>query len=206
MLLHAMYYFMGTTLTITDKSKEDVGECLRKPTMHAYDSNIISRLLNRQIKSAMNALRRDMMREVLEELERELRTRSKAIWTTCFCVALILCICIEEAQITMDAFTMHTRAYGAESEVPSSESTIETCRKLDDLLFSHLLELFHAAYKTHQISKQYNSGRTYNPIRDKPEINDKEGFDPEAANFVIEIRKVIATHGKQNAWPKEIPD
>ena len=194
-MLHAMYYFMGTTLTITDTSKECVGEYLRKPTMRPYDSNIISRLLNRQIKSAMHALRIEVMREVLEELEKELRTKSKAVWATCFCVTLILCLCIENAQTAMDAYTMHTRVHGAPNETPSSEATIETCRKLDDLLFSHLLELFHAIYKTRQDSKQYNGGRGYNPIRDTPKIDIKEGLDHESAGLAIEIRQIIATYG-----------
>jgi hypothetical protein len=196
MMLRAMYYFTGTTLTITATSKKDVGECLRKPIMRAYDSNIISRLLNRQIKSAMHALRREVMKEVLEELEKELRARSKAMWATCFCVTLILCICIEEAQTAMDAFTMHTRVHGVESDAPSSEATIETCRKLDDLLFGHLLELFHAGYKTHDTSKQCKGGRAYNPIRGKPLIDVKEGLDHESADLVNDIRQIIATHGE----------
>jgi hypothetical protein len=195
-MLNAIYYFMGTTLTITNVSKEYVTERLQKPNMRSYDSNLISRLLNRQIKSAMHAFRRELMREVLEELERELKTKSKAAWAICFSVASVLCICVEEAQTAMDAFTMHTRVHGAERESPSSEATIETCRKLDDLLFSYLLDLFHGIYKTHQISKTQNSSRIYNPIRDWPDKDIQKSLDRDSAHLVIEIRQIIVNHGK----------
>lgn len=196
MMLDSIYYFMGTTLTITDVSQEHLGKCLRKPTMQSYDSNQISRLLNRQIKSAMHALRRELMREVLDELERELRTKGKEAWATCFCVASILCICVEDAQTAMDAFTMHTRVHGAERESPSSEATIQSCRKLEDLLFRHLLNLFHGIYKTHQSCKAQNGGRVYNPIRDRPETDTKNGSDHGSTDLIIEIRQVIANNSK----------
>lgn len=194
-MLHAIYYFMGTTLTIADTSMEYVREHLRKPPMRAYDSSGISRLLNRQIKSAMHNVRQEVMREVLEELEKELKKRSKVAWPTCFCVSLILCICMEEGQTAMDAFTMHTRAHGTESDAPSSEATIENCRKLDDLLFRHLLKLFHAIYKTHQTAKPHSSNCIYNPIRDRPERDVKGGLDHESTDLIIEIRKIITDHG-----------
>jgi hypothetical protein len=133
------------------------------------------------------------MREVLEELEKELRTRSKAVWATCFCVALILCICIEDSQIAVDAFTMHTRNHGVESDAPSSQATIDTCRKLDDLLFGHLVGLFHAIYKTQDTSED---GHAYNPIRDKPVIGVKEGIDRESADLVNDICRIISNHGQ----------
>ncbi|CZR53493.1 uncharacterized protein PAC_03372 [Phialocephala subalpina] len=194
MMLHAIYKFMATTLTITESSKRQLGDSLRKPARIEYDSSIASRLLNRQIKSAMHALRERLMREVLEELEGDLKTKSKAVWTPCFCVALILCMCVEEAQIAMDAFAMHTRVLGAVQDAPASETTIESCLKLDDLLFNHLLELFHGVYKTHQTSKPHRSCRVYNPIRDGPEIDIKEGLDQKSADLVSEFRGIIADH------------
>lgn len=196
MMLHAIYKFMATTITITESSKGQLSDYLRKPAMIEYDSSIACRLLNRQIKSTMHALRERLMREVLEELEKELRTRSKAVWAPCFCVALILCMCVEEAQIAMDAFAMHTRALGAMQDAPSSQTTIESCRKLDDLLFNHLLDLFHGVYKTHQTSKPQRSCRVYNPIRDGPETNIKEGLDQKSADLVSEFRGIIADHSE----------
>jgi hypothetical protein len=203
MMLNAIYYFMGTTLTITNFSKEHISKRLRKPTMRSYGSSLVSRLLNRQIKSAMHALRQEVMREVLEALERELKAKSKAAWATCFCVALILCICVEEAQTAMDGFTMHIRVHGPESDVPSSEATNETCHKLEDVVFRHLLDLFHGVYKTHQTPKSQIGGRVYNPIRDRPETDVKEGLDHEAAHLAIEIRQIIANHGKYRIHQEE---
>ena len=143
----------------------------------------------------MHALRREVMTEVLEELERELRSKSKAAWATCFCVTSILCICMEYAQTAMDAFTMHTRLHGAEKESPSSEATIEACRKLDKLLFRQLLAIFHTIYKSHQTSKTQNCDRTFNPIiRDRLGTDIQNGLDQESAHLVIEIRQIISSH------------
>jgi hypothetical protein len=196
MMLHATYIFMATTLTIIESSKKFLNDHLRKPTRSSCDSSIASRLLNRQIKSAMHALRQQLIREVLEELEKDLKTRSKAVWAPCFCVALILCMCVEEGQIAMDAFAMHTRVLGAEQDAPSSQATIESCRKLDDLLFSHLVKLFHGVYKTHQSTKPHGNGRNYNPIRDGPEIDANESLDQESADLVFEFRQIMADHGR----------
>jgi len=195
-MLHAIYKFMATTLTITEYSNRQLSDYLRRPAKTKYDLSITSRLLNRQIKSVMHALRERLMREVLEELERELKTRSKAVWAPCFCVALILCMCVEEAQIAMDAFAMHTRVLGAVQDAPSSQITIESCRRLDDLLFNHLLELFHGVYKTHQTSKLHSRCGVYNPIRDGPETNVKEGLDQKSANLVSDFRDIIANHSE----------
>ena len=118
------------------------------------------------------------------------------MWATCFCVALVLCVCIEDAKIAMDAFAMHTRIHGVESHAPSPEATMENCRKLDDLLFGQLVELFHTIYETHDTSKECNSGRAYNPIRDKPVIDVKEGLDRKSRDLVNDIRQIIAKHGQ----------
>lgn len=195
-MLYATYIFIATTLTITESSKKFLSDHLRKPARSSYDSNLASRLLNRQIKSAMHGLRQQLMREVLEELEKELKTRSKAVWVPCFCIALIICMCVEEGQIAMDAFAMHTRVLGAEQDAPSSQATIESCRKLDDLLFSHLLQLFHGVYRTHQSTKQHGNGRIYNPIRDGPEIDVNGSLDQESADLVFEFRQIMADHGR----------
>jgi hypothetical protein len=98
----------------------------------------------------------------------------------------------------MDAFTMHTRVLGAENDAPTPKDTIESCRKLDDLPFRYLLELFRLIYRIHQASKPYNSGRVYNPIRDGPEIDVTEGLDYESADFVIEIRQILIDHSTLN--------
>ena len=144
----------------------------------------------------MHTLRQELMREVLDELERELRTKGKEAWATCFCVASILCICVEDAQTAMDAFTMHTKVHGAEKESPSSEATIRSCWNLENVFFAHLLKLFHGIYKTQQSCKAQSGGRVYNPIRDRPETDTKNGSDNGSAGLIIEIRQAIANNSK----------
>jgi hypothetical protein len=197
MMLPSIYYFMSTTVNLTNASKIHVEENLRRPTIRSYNSSIASRLLNRQLKASIHALRYGVMREVLQDLESELRMRRKAMWATCFCVAVIICTCIEEAQTAMDAFAMYTGTHGNVRDRPSSDATIDACRQIDDALFVHLFEDFHGTFKTHQPYKPHSNKSGYNPIRDGPRVNEQEGFDQHAVDLVNEIRQIITNHG---AW------
>lgn len=167
--------------------------------MRLYDANMIPRLLNRQVKAAMHTLRQGLMREVLEELEKELRGRDKDSWAICFCVVLILCICVEDAQTSMDALTMHLHVHGEDNAI-SSEVTAESCRRLDDSFFRHLHVLFHGIYKSHKPAKPNGNRHSYNPIRDTPKPAAESDSDVEATNLVMKIRQIITDYGRQISY------
>lgn len=95
----------------------------------------------------------------------------------------------------MDAVAMHISLHGAEKDIPSIETKLETCRKLDDILFKHLLDLFHGYYKSNNTSKGNNGKCGYNPIRDGTEDS---GLDRDAAELVTEIRQIIRSQSKFN--------
>lgn len=196
-MLLTTYNFIGTEVTLTSASRSLVTSSLRKPTMQSYDSLMLSRLLNRQIKSSMHTLRQELMQELLEELDRKLKQKSRAEWTTCFCIVIIICFCIEEAQISMDSFTVHTHVNGDRRDRPPSDVTIQTCRRLDDLLVEHLLELFHGMFKTHPGPRAQSGSRTFNPIAATSPKIPKEALDEESWNLVNDVREVIDRHSKQ---------
>jgi hypothetical protein len=203
-MLHNVYYFMGRSITFTDRSAEQVASSLRKPVLRPYERYLISRLLNRQVKSAMHSLQRDLTREVLEELEKDLKKRSKAVWATCFCVISILCICMEDVQVAINGFLLHKRVNRPEIKPTSAEECIEICRKLDDLPFDHLVRLFHGIYKTQKTPSARRNDHIYNPIRDGPEIDCSEGLDQGSADLVNEIRRIINDHGEDRVLGQEI--
>jgi hypothetical protein len=194
-MLHAMHYFMGRSLIYTAASADVVLQELRRPTARIWDSNI-SWLLNRQLKSAMITLLRGVTREILEDLEKELRTRSKAVWATCFCTVCILIFCMEEVQIATDGFVMHKRLYNPDGNNPSPEDAIEICRKLDELPYAYLIELFHGVYKTRKLPMRHRGDHIYNPIRDGAEVDREEGVDQEAVDLANEARLIIKDYGK----------
>jgi hypothetical protein len=190
-MLHAMHYFMGRSIIYTPASAVTVLQGLRRPTARAWDSSSISGILNRQLKSAMITLLQGVTREILEDLEKELRTRSKAVWATCFCTVCIIIFCMEEVQIATDGFVMHKNLHGPGGNAPSPEEAIEICRKLDDLPYYYLIELFHGVYKTRKLPMSHRSEHIYNPIRDGAKVDRDDRVDQEAVHLANEVRQII---------------
>jgi hypothetical protein len=137
----------------------------------------------------MHTLLREMTIEVLEELEMNLKARSKASWATSFCTVSILCICIEELQIAMNGFSMYMNNHGAKEDIPSVKDSVEVCQKLDDKPFIHLIALFHDIYETRKLASANKN--VCNPLRDNPEIYGREGLDSESADLANATRQII---------------
>ena len=140
----------------------------------------------------MLGLMRKVTWDVLEQLERELHARKDLVWATYFCVISILCISIEDAQIAIDGFVMHTKFHG--TNISSYGDRIQACRKLDDQLFTHLNDLFHGVFRTEKRPSTRRKGNIYNPIRDGS--GDTSSLDQSSVSLINNIRRVIADEGK----------
>jgi len=179
---------MGRNIKLTDDSMYRVNRHIRKPTLKPYDSNTISRLLNRQVKSAMHELLREEIRAVLGGLEKVIKKRSEGSWAEVFCIISILCICIEEVQIAVNGFAMHTKFYGLEKDRPMSTDCIELCRMLDDLPHVHLVELFHGTYKIKSSIWSDNMARASNSEQNK-------GHSDQTTNLMSQICSLLIEFG-----------
>lgn len=144
----------------------------------------------------MNFLREEFAREILADLERELKSRNRAFWSTGFCVISILCICMEEAQISIDGLVMHELVFNTDASQPSLEDSVGLCQKLDGLAFGHLSQLFLGVYKTNKGIPAYGDDSIYNPIRDRKKIKFEELMDEQSITLVDEIRGIISSSGK----------
>ena len=195
-MLYSIHFFLGQTITFTDVSAHNVASSLQNPVSPPCNIYLLSRILNRQVKSAMNTLLCALTGDVLGELERDLNAKRKASWATSFCVVSILCLCMEAVQIAMNGFGMHTRLHGQEADIPSAKDSIEVCRILDAKPFTHAVELFHTVYKTRKISAANKKNRVYNPIRDDPVINFAEGMDQAFVDLANAAREIVFSHSK----------
>jgi len=193
-MLYSTYYFIGRRITYAGDSGTRIHQGLNRPMVNEWDSNLVSHLLNRQIKCAMQKLRKQLTRDVLEDLEEVLRSRRKAAWATCFSVITILCICIEEGQIAMNGILMHKRTFEPE-DAPSSNEVIEACLELDAWLFRHMTELFHAVYKTHKYPSPSKKKSAVNPIRDGLRDESDDEFRHDCEILVLEAREILDDHG-----------
>ena len=183
-MLHSMHYFMGRTITYSDDSSATITQKLKRPSLCLWNSNVVSNLLNRQVKFAMHSLRVETTNEILKYLETQLRTRDKGFWATAFSIIIILCMCMEEAQMAMNGIVMHKRTH--QNEALSPEIMVGKCRKLDEYPFRHATELFHATFKT----------RKYNPIRDGFQAGEDRTPSHDLETFVNAMRSIMHHYGR----------
>lgn len=202
-MLYAGYRFLNTGVRYTHSSFSVIKASIRNPPVQNITSRVISSLLNRQLKYAVNDIMKRETRNLLEDLQKELYRKSKSAWATTFCVLLILCICIEEVQTAMEGLVLHSREnLGIVN--PDEEEAMLVCRRLDDLPFAHMCELFHMVFKSHKISdsiagkrKKKSDTAGFNPLRgEMVERSESEGFEKEAVELVKEIRNIMKEFGE----------
>jgi hypothetical protein len=144
----------------------------------------------------MHRLRVEATKEILGELEKQLKTRNKKFWATGFSVIIILCICIEEAQMAVNGLVMHNnnnnRTHQPEDAPLLAEEVMDIYRKLDDYPFRHVTEFFHAIFKT-QKNPSYN--QVYNPIRDGFQADGDETLRQDSEGLVNEVCQIIRSYG-----------
>lgn len=193
-MLHAMHFFMSRLITFTNASAKEVIGRLQNPSVLPFKPTLTSTLLNLQIKQAMQSLRHDITGDVLTSLERLIEgPKTIPNWIDTFCVILLLCICIEAAQVENDNYTVAA----LRSDPTCGKSRAATCHALDKVPFKELTDLFHLAYKMHK-SKHNQKCSKFNLIRNGLSINQEEGVTPEMVDLVNNIQQIITAHGKKS--------
>lgn len=203
-MLHMAYYFQSRTITFLDLSLREAPNFAVDTTPACETGNVISKLLNKQIKSAMKLLLERIASEVLEDLEKLLKTKDRTVWPSCFCAISLLCICIEETQISIDGFAMYNTVYAAAGAHSSMMKSVEACEKLDSHPFRHLLDLFHGIFRSKKAHCSQGNGKVYNPIRDKLGNNIESTMDTSAINLVHDMREFVSNNGNEIMRPSGI--
>jgi hypothetical protein len=168
---------------------------LRAPIMlpSIMGPTLTSRALNLQLKQAMYPVIRDMTQDVLKDLEQVFRQpRNKSTWAETLCVTVILCMCIEELQVAIDA-----RFIAFATEDPSLRlSGIKILRGLETHAFEQIVLMFHSVYRTGQSSLDKKRDFGFNPIRNSLLIDAKNGITQPMVDLVHEFRQIMKDHGK----------
>jgi len=156
---------MGALVTFSERSTREIYNAVWPSFIP--QSYLSSRLLNRQIKYAMHKLQREITLNVLEDLERSLRTRTKDSWGPSFCAILILCLCIEGLQGAADLMVVcDIRQNGNEASYTRDQSWA-ACQELDEHPFQQCNKLFHDIYKSRK--GDGNAGgrgdKEFNPLK-----------------------------------------
>jgi len=143
-------------------------------------------------------LQLELTMEVLEELQAELRRKSKGLWATLFCVIIILSMCMEAVQLAIDGFIvqglLRKDATGTSSE--SRADGFQIGRRLDHLLFGDCLDIFHMIYRSGKFEKE-STRKTFNPIRDGINVDTSKGIDKETVQLANDIRRIMSDHHEE---------
>lgn len=97
---------------------------------------------------------------------------------------------------------LHSRENPGSLKVDGEEAIL-VCRRLDDLPFAHMCELFHMVFKSHKTGgkstgkRKKSSSAGFNPLRgEMVERNESEGFEREAVELVSDIRSIMKDLGE----------
>ncbi|TVY43304.1 hypothetical protein LOCC1_G005026 [Lachnellula occidentalis] len=193
LMLHAINYFMKTLITFSDESARSVHRILQ-PFGGVPEPYLSSRLLGRQIKYAMHKLSREITVEVLEGLERSMRSRTKDSWPVSFCTFLVLCLCMEGLQIACDIYVVcdieKCQKDGSNSAYTRSHS-YQASTKIDENPFGQCQRLFHDIYRSHKESNRGAREAGFNPLRNLANNDRSTGLEPAADVMVKSIYQMI---------------
>lgn len=166
LILHACHYFMARLITFSTESAAEVHQII-DPHSGPRGRYISSRLLNRQIKYAVHMLHREILRDVLERLEKSMRTRTRDSWGRSFCTILLLSLCMEGLQTAADTFVVcdiqKSNSEGTTSQY-SRQQSLTVCQTLEDYPFQQSTHLFHDIYRSHRESHG-GAREGFNPLR-----------------------------------------
>ena len=192
-MLHAIHYFMSHSLTFTEESASKVYQNVQ-PFGAPQEAYLSSRLLSRQVKYAMHKLHREITVEVLEGLEKSMRSRTRDSWGPSFCAILVLCLCIEGLQIAADTFIVYDwekcEEEGIESQYRRSQSA-EACQALEDYPFQQCTRLFHDIYRSHKEGNGGERKEGFNPLRALHEEGVTKGLDQATDRMARSINSII---------------
>jgi hypothetical protein len=169
-LYHLIGYIIGRPILFSESSAANIIEKLDDDyTESKYFS---SRLLNRQIKRVINLASFTVLNRVLNHLEKVLRSRQFSLWSVGVSTILILCLSTEQIQAQADA---HITTLKATSSLPEHliQEPQQSCGQLEDMLFSHLIKIFHCVYRTRQPGTNplvfVPGQKDFNPHKDGPD-------------------------------------
>jgi hypothetical protein len=154
--------------------------------------SLSARVLNRQIKGVMNILLEDLTKEVLQELDWQLRQKETETWMICLCTFLVLYMCAEEIQVAVDAFVIFKAPSEDRYPNPISQRGTEVCSKLEKETLEHSWLLLNGILK--RILKKCNPFRYGYGLEDEPGQNEAE------VKLVKDLRRLMMDHGNCLLW------
>jgi hypothetical protein len=185
-----LYILMGKRFIFSTQTPLDAVEGIKALP---YET---SRLLNRQIKSALYHHLKKLVPEALCFLDGRLRQQpKKGPWAVSLLTHLLLCTCVELIQIAVDAFVFSTISSTGSDHIYVRRSGRETCRSLEQMMLNHTWLLLEGVLNG--ITKKRN------PFKVGAQMNEELGLNEAETNLVNDIRQIVIDHGNPPPWRKK---
>jgi hypothetical protein len=176
---------MGRDLYISEESVTTAVGSLRNPSpLFLSRPHTSARVLNRQIKTAMALIYKELLRDVLEGLETEYKSKTRTSSAISFCTNLILGFIVEELETVFDGLVIYMISEEGEDPVRTAKSGIECSQALEDVLTHYSWAIF------------FSNHRKYNLIKDRCPIDDASGQNQGVAGLADDICKILQDFGK----------
>jgi Protein kinase domain len=182
---------MGRKITFAEDSRSKIAGSLQNLSTISTSSSLSARVIGRQIKGAMKLLSTELTKEVLVGLEGELRQKKPKSWALCLCTHLILCIYVEELQISVDAFVLWKISNKHEDPKYVRDCGAEICRRLEEVTLLHSWILMSGVLR--------GILRNHNPFIHDCSINDESIQNQAEVDLVNSIRHLMTNHEEEIA-------
>jgi hypothetical protein len=149
-----------------------------------------SRVLSRQIKAALSLLLKDLVPEALKELDGRLRSQVKESWAVSMCSHLLLCTCVEQIQLAIDAFIFSKISSEGADHIYIRQRGRDVSRRLEQCTLQHSWLLLEGILK--------GIVKNDSPFRVGAEVNDELGMSEAEKNLVNDIRQIANEHGNSS--------
>jgi hypothetical protein len=180
-------YSLSRTFTLSSQSALTAIERLQSSsTVLPSQPNISARVLNGQIKVAMKILYKRLLKDLLQCLEKEYKSKSRISWLLCFCTNLVLCLIVEQLQNTIDGLVLYNISEKGEDPAGAVKWGMESCQQLEDLPIKYSWTMFFGLYKA------------YNPIKNGCKQDDNSGQIQGEAELIDAFAKLIQDNGSHS--------
>jgi hypothetical protein len=184
MRVYWIYYTMGRIIAFNGESVSEAINSLHNPsTVSPSQQFITAAVLSRQIKSALYLLLEESVGDLLEGLEKVLRSNTRTNWAIAFCANLVLALLVEQLQIATDAKVMHEISKEGQDSARTRKVGTEACQLLEEMPIKYSWTLFKG-----------KQGK-YNPIKNGCLMDNNSGQNGGEEDLIREMRQLRSNYG-----------
>ncbi|KAI1505440.1 hypothetical protein F5X99DRAFT_367997 [Biscogniauxia marginata] len=191
--IYVMHYVLTRHLCLTTSTVVSLQHTNMVPQNTPW---VTTRVLNRQVKSAVDELLLKEMQSLFDGFSKSLKPKSRREWAPCLAAFLVLCQFMEAVEAAADVFVVSQNEIDARNRSPASSSQSPAldrafarglCRDIDNIPFKQVAYQFHQIYQTHSRDA---ATRAFNPLLDDSFALAGD-LDPATVEMVAGLRELL---------------